>query len=450
MQMEAADREPLNRYEDAVVRLMVNGARRKARAKDVRLISHPLLRALAESGTAHIYADTADIDELSALVVEGETSDAVYLYSEIDGNTTNQALFRKVFERYLDNEDGNNVASWLGHLRLEKPSLTREEATIALYSIINARLGLEVLNHFSAARPWNVSLELHTALARDPEAAASVGRCLSAAVPDSFVKVAFTPDHPQCFLIARDLERAGVPVNFTATFSARQVVAAAMLANPHRTNIFMGRLSQGLEAEMLGEHVLLQAQRQMRRLRRGFGVSTLNMAASVRRWQTIPLTAGCDAYTVPFAVLRDFLAQRVMDHEEIERRVEADYSAELGISGQVLGKLGLERIKRLWVVEPEFIEFLDELRNSREFATINGEGLFRRFDRAGFGDIFFAPTKPQMKELRESKLPNLDSPLAKLMPLDTLYSLLAIGDFVNFQEEMDRTIRDSIEKLFQW
>jgi len=35
------------------------------------------------------------------------------------------------------------------------------------------------------------------------------------------------------------------------------------------------------------DHVLLQAQRQMRRLRRGFGVRTLNMAASVGRWQTL-------------------------------------------------------------------------------------------------------------------------------------------------------------------
>jgi transaldolase len=164
----------------------------------------------------------------------------------------------------------------------------------------------------------------------------------------------------------------------------------------------------------------------------------------------VALTAGCDAYTVPFAVLRDFLAQRVIEHEELERKVEADYSADLGISGKLLGRLGMERIKRLYTVEPEFIEFLEELRNSREFATIDGQSLFRRFDRAGFGDVFFAPSAAEWNELRKSKLSDLDSPLTASMPIDTLYSLLAIGDFINFQDEMDKAIRDSIENLFQW
>lgn len=445
----AATIEQSNRYEDALVRLMVASASPNASTKQIRLVSHPILRALKNCGTARIYADTADLEELTGLIVESETTDARYAYSEVQGNTTNQPLIGKVFHRYLGAENTDNVDSWVSRLRAEKPSLSLPEATIAVYSIINARLGLEVLNHLASSRIWNISLELHTALSSDPEQAKSVGRCLSRAVPNSFVKVAFTPDHPECFLIARDLERAGAPVNFTATFSARQVVAAAMIANPHRTNIFMGRLSQGLEAKLLGEQVLLRAQDEMRRLRREFGVRTLNMAASVRRWQTMHLTAGCDAYTVPAAVLKEFMTQDAIEAEDLRCQIEANYSGDLGISEKVLGKLGIERIKRLYTVEPEFIQFLRELRDSRDFYRLDGDGLFKRFDRAGFGDLFFAPTSAQWAELRRNKLPDLDSPLTEMMPIDTLYSLLAIGDFMNFQDEMDRTVGDSLKNLFE-
>ena len=60
-------------------------------------------------------------------------------------------------------------------------------------------------------------------------------------------------------------------MNFTTTFSARQVVAAALLANPHRTNVSLGRLSQGLGSELLGEQVVLETQRQVTAFARSSG-----------------------------------------------------------------------------------------------------------------------------------------------------------------------------------
>lgn len=74
----------------------------------------------------------------------------------------------------------------------------------------------------------------------------------------------------------------GIPVNFSTTFSARQVVAAALLANVVRTNIFMGRLNQGLESELLGEQVDLMSQRVLTWLRNEAGTKTLLIVASVR------------------------------------------------------------------------------------------------------------------------------------------------------------------------
>ena len=84
------------------------------------------------------------------------------------------------------------------------------------------------------------------------------------------------------------------------------------------TNVFLGRLSQGLGSELLGEQVALATQRQVTRLRQKFGIRTLNMLASVRRWQTMVLTAGCDVYTVPYPVLKAFFTQTERGAEQIQ------------------------------------------------------------------------------------------------------------------------------------
>jgi len=411
--------------------------------KALRFTSHPVARALRRLGTQHLYADTADPAELHDLLRAREDEHTVTYYEEVDGNTTNQPLVEKVFDRLLETEGPGTIRSWIQTLQKENPKLGLQEATVIVYSILNARLGWEVVGRFALGRTWHVSLELHTALGADRVGSVRIGRCLGRAVPGALVKVAFTPDHPHAFLIARDLEEQGIAVNFTATFSARQVVAAALLSNPHRTNIFLGRLNEGLRAQVLGEHILLEAQRHMRRLRARYGLHTLNMGASVRRAETLMITAGCDAYTVPTAPLKAFLAQQDL---VLEDRTDADLSEELGVDAQVVDAVGgMSRIRRLYEVEPEFVEFLVALRSSPEFARMDGDALGERFERAGFGDLFYRPSPEEWLELRKSKLPDLTSPLVRRIPLDTLMSLLAIGDFTNFQERMDAKIQGILE-----
>ncbi|PWU25581.1 MAG: hypothetical protein C5B48_00585 [Candidatus Rokuibacteriota bacterium] len=65
-----------------------------------RLVLSPLLHALQASGTRHIYGDTTDVDELWR--VAATTAGAVL--AEIDGNTVNQPLVRRVLDRYLARE----------------------------------------------------------------------------------------------------------------------------------------------------------------------------------------------------------------------------------------------------------------------------------------------------------------------------------------------------------
>jgi len=266
-------------------------------------------------------------------------------------------------------------------------------------------------------------------------------------VPSGVVKVPFTPHLPHCFLIARDLEREGIPVNFTSTFSARQVVAAGLLSNVTLTNIFMGRINQGLKAALLGEHVDLEAQRALLRLRREAGIKTLLIVASVREWRTFVDVAGCDVFTAPLDAIRGLLTQTEVPAAAVRSQLETSYADRLGIPDDLLRTVGATRIARLYDVEPELIQFLIEFRASKDFQGLrDGDALYRFCERAGFGDLFYSPTAAEWTELRKNKLPDFNAALTGRLPLDTLYSLLADADFEKFQEDMDRQIQERVDQ----
>ena len=420
----AADRT--DRFADAVVAL----GQPAGTAATPALHSSPLLAAVCTAGTRHIYADTADVEELHALIATGGG-----IVREVDGSTANQPLVRKVIARYLD---GGDPASWARHLRDLQPGLSAEQRRAALYAIVCGRLGNDAARAFGAGRPWEVSLQLHMRLASDAAAAAQVGRWLRRMVPSGVVKVPFTPHQPHCFLVARDLEREGIPVNFTSTFSARQAVAAGLLSNVTLTNIFMGRINQGMQAKLLGEHVDLETQRALSRLRREAGIKTLLIVASVREWQTFVHVAGCDAFTAPCDAIRGFMMQTEVPAAEVRSQLETSYEDRLGIADSVRAAMSQDRIARLYRVEPDLIRFMTEFRRSADYDRMrDGDALAKRFDQAGFGDLFYAPTAAEWTELRKNKLPDFGSPLTARLPLDTLYTLLADADFDKFQEEMD-------------
>jgi len=400
------------------------------------LTSSPMLAALGRAGTQHVYADTADVEEVRALILTSNGS----IVREVDGSTANQPLVHKVIKRYLE---GDASKAWARRLRELQPQLTQAQRTILIYAIVCGRIGNDVARAFSAGRVWDVSLQLHMQLGGDLDGAKRVGRCLRRMVPSGVVKVPFTPQTPHCFLVARDLEREGIPVNFTSTFSARQAVAAALLSNVTLTNIFMGRLNQGMKAALLGEHVDLAAQRALVRLRREAGIKTLLIVASVRDWQTFVRVAGCDVFTAPCEAIRGYMTQTEVPAADVRSQLESSYEDQLGIAEEVISAVGKARIARLYAVEPELIQFMIELRGSADYQQLrDGDQLYKRFDAAGFGDLFYAPTATEWTELRKSKLPDFNSALTKRLPLDTLYTLLADADFEKYQEEMDRMIEE--------
>lgn len=426
-------------------RVIVERARSRLETAGPEQVTTPLLAALQRAGTEHLYGDTADTEELALLLAPDGSplTSQTRIRREIDGNTANQPLIRKVVERYLESED---LRSWAKDLDEQQPGLARPNLLVLLYTILCGRIGNDMTRRFAAGRDWEVSLQLHMDLRQNAEAARSLGRVLRRCVPHAIVKVPFAPEAPDCLLVARDLERAGIPVNFTSTFSARQTVVAALLADVTRTNIFMGRLNQGLQAERLGEHVDLAAQRAIRKLRAEDGIKTRLIVASVHDWQTFVRVAGCDVFTAPCSVIQDLLDQREIPPEGIESRLESSYEDDLGISAEAIQKAGPDAVARLYHVEPELVEFLRELRGSKEYARIEDGGqLFKRFDQAGFGNLFHSPAPAEHEELARSKLPELDGDLIGRIPLDTHYSLLANADFARSQSEIDGQLERSLD-----
>jgi transaldolase len=420
--------------------LLVEASRSRRQPPPVRLASSPLLAALQRAGTSHVYADTADTDEVRTSLMS-ESGD---LALEVDGSTANQPLVQKVIDRYLDQVE---IATYAQALRDLGADLARPEPTALLYAIVCARIGNDLVRAFGGGRTFEVSIQVHMGLMEDAEREKRIGRALHRMAPSAFVKIPFAPHAPQGLLVARDLEAEGVPVNLTSTFSARQVVVGALLANVTRTNIFMGRLNQGLHAQLLGEHVDLAAQRALTGLRRRHGLKTQLIVASVREWQSLVRVAGCDVFTAPCEVLREFLARTDLTSADIQSQLETSYADRLGVAAEVTGALGRDRIARLYRVEPELIEFLLELRASDEFRRMrDGDQLVARFQRAGFTDLFHAPSAAEANELRKSKLPDPGAPLTQQIALDTLFTLLANADFGKSQETIDRKIAERLAR----
>jgi transaldolase len=348
-------------------------------------------------------------------------------------------LVKKVIDAYLDEGD---PLGWVEELRSFRKGLPSPDLFPLLYAIVCARIGNNFAGIFASGRAWEVSLQLHMKLMEDPTTAKQMGHDLQKMVPSAFVKVPFTPHLPSCLFVARDLEREGIPVNFTSTFSARQVVMVALLTNITRTNIFMGRLDQGLEADYLGAHVSLEAQRHLLNLRKTVGIKTQLIVASIRQGKSFLETAGCDVYTAPCQAIQEFLDLPDVP-QEIPSQVNTSYEDRLGISPAILAKLTNDRIARLYRVEPELREFLLEYRATKEYAQLqDADALVKRFDQAGFKDLLYAPAPGEWEEIRRSKIPDPDAPITKQLPLDTLYTLMADADFEKHQADMDQAIEE--------
>jgi transaldolase len=260
------------------------------------------------------------------------------------------------------------------------------------------------------------------------------------------VKIPFTPDEPSCLLVARDLELEGIPVNLTGTFSVRQVVAAALLSNASRTNVFLGRINQDLQSGFLAEHVCLEAQRTLRRLRADDEVQTLLIVARVPDWRALIRLAGCDVITAPCDVYRDFLSAGLSTHE-VASRLKYSYAENLEIPKTVIQSIGRYQIAGLYRIQEEQIQLLRALRSSEEYRRMqSGEELRDALERAGFTGLFHSPSEEERAEIEQDDFSIPRTKLSRRLALDTLFSLRVDAEFRRRQEQIDQELGEWVDQ----
>ncbi|MBM3421138.1 MAG: transaldolase, partial [Bacteroidetes bacterium] len=237
-------------------------------------------QSLRKTGTT-LWLDTGDIEEAEANWT-----------AEMSALTTNNTL--------LNNEIQKGIYdSFIDRARTIVAELPEEERVKEIAFILNARHGLRLARRFGGY----VSVELHTGTANDLAAIDYYGKRFHGICPDHFiVKVPLTATG---LLGARRLREAGVKINFTLEFSARQNALVTAITRPDYLNVFLGRIGAYMADNKLGdgtgagEMAVLSSQGWVSRLSAGNPWPTKLIAASLRGYHQLELLAGTDVYTMP-------------------------------------------------------------------------------------------------------------------------------------------------------
>lgn len=363
---------------------------------------------LRATGT-RLWLDTGDMDEAAKLWV-----------AEFEALTTNNTLLNKEVQKGI--YDGL-VGEAARLIRQAAPKISDRDLILEIAFVLNAYHGLRLVEKFDA----RVSVELHTDLAQDVERTVAYGKRYFAICPERFiVKVPLTPAG---YLGARALVAAGIPINFTLGFGARQNYLAALLTKPAYLNVFMGRLNSVVADNKLGtgqnvgEKATLATQRELLALRQAGRTTTQLIGASVRSGEQIGACAGVDVLTMPTKATAEYRAKPLPAP-----------SSQVNNDPSVDGQFGGET---LWGVTPEFRAAVDALPS----AGLTPGDLQARFPdmlpRWSAADIALAT--------KDGKIPVLANWRARLaageIGLDALMNLSALQSFVTDQEALDKRIR---------
>lgn len=361
------------------------------------------------------WLDTGDIDAIQKLWTR-----------EFRALTTNNTLLNKEVQKGLYDELVPRAAQLL---RSADPAISEQQLVLEIAFILNAVHGLKLVRTFDA----DVSVELHTDLARDAEASYRYGKRFAAIEPERFiVKVPLTPEG---IVAARRLHDDGIRLNFTLGFSARQNYAIAKLARPDWVNVFMGRLNSFVADNQLGDGVnvgekaTLASQRAMRE------TDSKQIGASIRSGQQVFDLAGIDVHTIPTAAAEDFLASHG-DPAAIADHTADDPTVTLADGVEV------DPIAAFWTVDDPFRSAVDGLAG-QDPSTWSGDHI--RQGLAGTG-IFPDLSSEDLGQLRDAgKIPVFAQWQARVAAdqaaWDGMLTLAALESFAKDQAALDDRIR---------
>jgi len=255
----------------------------------------------------------------------GSMADAEQLWiQQFSALTTNNTLLNKEVQtgRY------DSLISEAAQILSAYPQLSQHQLLLEIAFILNAFHALRLVEKFDAY----VSVEEHTALARNVDQAVNYAKRFYAICPQRFIiKIPFTPAG---LLVTRRLSAEGIPVNHTLGFSARQNYLIARIARPAYVNVFLGRLNSFIpsnnlgEGTYIGEKAALASQAAVKKLRQTHQTPTRQIGASFRAAKQVQDLAGIDVLTMPPKVAGEFLSLG-LTAEQITDRTDMNYKPAL-------------------------------------------------------------------------------------------------------------------------
>jgi transaldolase len=379
---------------------------------------NPFWSSLKKTGT-ELWLDTGDIEEAKQ-----------NWSAEMSALTTNNTLLNNEIQKGIYDDF---IAESLTIVK----ELPEEKRVPEIAFILNALHGLRLAKRFGGY----VSVELHTDTANDIESIIDYGKRFHEICPELFiVKVPYTPSG---FLGARKLKDAGVKINFTLEFSARQNVLVTMLTRPDYLNVFLSRIGVYLvdnklgDGQGAGEMAVLSSQKWVKKLSGRNPWATKLIVASLLDYKQLELLAGADVYTIPTKVAAEGIANL---SGKFSPRMDENYPVFLFDSARDAS------IEKFWEVDDKVLKLGHQLVSN---LPLSAEEFVERAHDAGCGDMFPWLTSREESEIaKDGRIPVHSRWAEKIrkgdIAPDTLLTLAGLAVFTKSQDELDNRIKKII------
>lgn len=378
----------------------------------------PFWESLLNAGT-ELWLDTGDIEEAEANWT-----------AEMSALTTNNTL--------LNNEIQKGIYDvFIYEAKSVVRDLPEEERVKEIAFILNAKHGLRLARKFGTM----VSVELHTDTAHDIKAIEKYGRRYHDICPEQFIiKVPYTAEG---IIGARLLKDAGIRVNFTLGFSARQNVLVTAVARPDYANVFLGRIGAFIADNKLGdgsgagEMAVIASQNWITGLSAKNPWQTKLIAASLRNHNQLELLAGADVFTMPPKVAA---AGRKALKGKFVSRMHENYEVNLNDNAKEAC------IDKFWVVDDKVLNLIEKLTSKVPSTASELVGIAHQ---EGCADMFPSLSREEKGFIAsDGKIPvysrwSKKIQEGKIAP-DTLLNLAGLASFTADQKMLDDRIRGII------
>jgi transaldolase len=379
----------------------------------------PFWESLLNTGT-ELWLDTGDMEEAEA-----------NWSAEMSALTTNNTL--------LNNEIQKGIYDvFISEAKSIVRDLPQEDRVKEIAFILNARHGLRLAQKFGGY----VSVELHTDTAYDIKAIQYYGKRFHEICPEQFiVKVPYTAEG---LIGARLLKEAGVRINFTLEFSARENVLVTRVARPDYLNVFLGRIGAYMinnnlgDGSGAGEMAVIASQNWVTGLSAENPWQTKLIAASLRNHNQLELLAGTDVFTIPPKVAAS-------GHKELSGNFTSRTHENYDVSMYESAKEA--HLEKFWEVDKKVLKLSERLASK---VPSKGSDLIHIAHEEGCEDMFPMLSKEEKGFITsDGKIPvhsRWEKKIreGKIAP-DTLLTLAGLASFTADQEMLDQRIRNIIE-----